>query len=305
MLRRLLAIALLLLLQPLPCRADGVDVAVLQTSTLLPYEGVKNSFLRHYATLVPVRGTKSIQSFSSDQYLLSEQGEDEVRRRLSDRAPRLVVAIGGRALELATDSLDLPILFLLVPEAAARIERHPHLTGVLLEVEPSRQLALFADRLPGRRFGTVYLAGALEKELALAGDLAAGRGFELRPVRVASAEQAPAAFRQLAAEVDVLWLLADSALLSPANLTYVFSLSAERRIPVVSFTDVFLKQGAALGISFDLDDMGRQAAEMAARIARGTPIGDIPPQPPRDIHVETNPNVLRKLGLTLSPEPLE
>ena len=72
------------------------------------------------------------------------------------------------------------------------------------------------------------------------------------------------------------------------------------RIPIVSFSDKYLKAGAAAAITFDMADMGSQAADMSARILAGTKPGEIPAETPRRQRVIVNTQVFRRMGVVIN-----
>ncbi len=75
--------------------------------------------------------------------------------------------------------------------------------------------------------------------------------------------------------------------------------SIENKIPILTFSDKYLKLGALISISADLCDMGLQAGEMAQRILNGTPVQSIPRAEARNPLISVNPKVAAKLGIQL------
>ncbi len=305
---RTLAITTLLLAAlaaALPAAAN--HLLVLQSSNLAPYRQAAAGLRRELDRMPPLSGSKRILPVAINQRLLSNTPPAAIRQFLQANHPALTVAIGRAALEAAIRHTTAPVVFLLAPEAEQLIDSsgsRKRVTGVLIEVPPARQLAIFRRLLPGRSFGVVYQAPSLERGLADARHQAAAQGADLRLIRISDPRQAPGAFRRLAAATSAFWLLPDPAVLTPQTLTYLFTLSAEHRIPVAAFSSALLRKGAAVAIAIDPRDIGAQAAEMAARILSGAPPATLPLEPPRTVEPRINHKVARMLGLAAGqPSP--
>ncbi len=296
---------LLILAAVLPASAE--HILVLQSSNLIPYRQATAGLLRQLDRIPPPPGSKRILPFGVSQRLLSDMPPAAVGQILQADHASLILAIGRAALEAAIRHTKAPVVFLLAPEAEQLINdsgSRQRVTGVLLEIPPGRQLAIFQRLLPGRSFGAIYQAASLERGMEEAQRQAAKQDIDLRVIRLHDPRQAPASFRQLAAATDVLWLLPDPAVLRPQTLTYLFTLSAERRIPVAAFSSALLKKGAAVALAVDPQDIGAQAAELTAKILHGAPPASLPLEPPRKVEPRINRAVARMLGLDLDqPSP--
>ncbi|HBI14089.1 MAG TPA: hypothetical protein DDY20_00965 [Desulfobulbaceae bacterium] len=92
-------------------------------------------------------------------------------------------------------------------------------------------------------------------------------------------------------------MVPDITVLTPQNVDYILLFSMENRVPIFTFAKKYLDQGAALSVSFDTVDMGKQAGELACKILNGTMPADLPPEAVRKVVVEINANTLKMLGI--------
>ena len=273
---RILFIAVLLLV-PLPALA--YDILVLQSLHEKGYEEA-------------VRGVRRECKASMRTVVLSDYAEADITRITREEHPRLIIAVGDRALELA-QNLRTPVLYMMAlnPKPRQRV------TGVGMLLDPVRYLGVF-DALGSKKVGVVYdqaRTGAYLKRAQLA---ARRSGVELVLREVRSPRETPAMLESLRGKVDAIWMLPDVTAVSPASTEAYFLFSQGERVPVVTFAEAYLSMGGAVALGIDRFDIGRQLGEMAQSVLGGTPIEDIPPQSPRRALTKSNDGVLRKLKVT-------
>lgn len=82
--------------------------------------------------------------------------------------------------------------------------------------------------------------------------------------------------------------------------TYIGQQVAEK-IPLAAFSLSQVEQGALMGIGPDLAVSGRQSAEIANKILRGSDPADIPVQVPEKLVFAINMDTARKIGIAFDP----
>lgn len=294
--------ALLLLAWSAP--AWALDCVLLQSSALRPYEearqGFEKAWLGQHSS-----GPKSISGNSVTQVLLSEQQAADIfslKKQL--QAARLVVAIGDQALEFAKELREVPVVYLLAPSATGLAK---NFLGIEMRIQPSRQLAAINKALPRvRSIGVLYnpaQSGQWVQE-ALLSPVASVQTLLFK--KFDSQTNVPGALQELAGKVDAYWLLPDPQLTAPQVFGSLLEFSMKNRIPIISFSEKYLAQGAAVAVTFDTADMGVQAAELGAHVLRDGLGGD--PTiltPPRKVRIVANPTVLERLGVTYAPTAID
>ncbi|MDD3815051.1 MAG: ABC transporter substrate binding protein [Desulfocapsaceae bacterium] len=280
--------------------AWGEECVLLQSSALKPYEEARQGFEQAWMTQQPFSGPKSITLGTVAQVVLSEQPEETMSalKKQVENA-QLVVVIGDPALNFVRDLQQTPVLFLLAPSAG---ELPANFTGIDLRILPSRQLEAMSRLMPNlHRIGALYnpaQSGQWVQE-ALMSQVSAVETLLFK--KVSSPALVPEALNSLAHNtIDAYWLLPDDLVTNPQALHTLREFSIANHIPIVSFSEKYLKAGAAVAITFDMADMGRQAADMAVRILGGTKPDAIPVEPPRRQRVIVNTNVLRRMGVVIN-----
>lgn len=295
-----IAVLLPLVVLLLATAAWAQECVLLQSSPLKAYEEARQGFERAWQAQPPLAGPKSITSGTLTQVMLSEQqGENAFSLKKQLQTARLVVVIGDPALEVATRELkETPVLFLLAPSAGALPK---NFTGIDLRIRPSRQLAAISRLMPKlRSIGALYnpeQTGHWAQEALLS---PAGSVQTLLFKKISAPAEVPEALASLRNAVEAYWLLPDDLVTSPQALETLREFSIANRVPILSFSEKYLKAGAAAAITFDMADLGAQAAAMAFRILGGSSPNDMPVESPRKQRVIANTAVLRKMGMSIN-----
>ena len=285
--------------------AWALDFVLLQSSPLKPYEEARQGFEKVWLGQRPASGPKSISGNTVTHILLSEQqATDSFSLKKQLQTARLVVAIGDQALEFAKELREVPVLYLLAPSATG-LPRN--FIGIEMRLQPSRQLAAINKALPKvRSIGVLYnpaQSGQWVQE-ALLSPVASVQTLLFK--KFDSQTSVPGALQELVGKIDAYWLLPVPQLTAPQVLGSLLEFSMKNRVPIISFSEKYLAQGAALAITFDTTDMGAQAAELGARVARAGLGQDIPAlTPPRKVRVVANVKVLERLGVPYASEAMD
>ncbi len=297
-------IALLLLAVSAP--AWALDCILLQSSPLKPYEEARQGFEKVWFGQHPASGPKSIGGNSVTQVLLSgQQAIDTFSLKKQMQSARLVVAIGDQALEFARELREVPVIYLLAPSATAAMPKN--FLGIEMRIQPSRQLAVINKALPKvRAIGVLYnpaQSGQWVQE-ALLSPVASVQTLLFK--KFDSQTNVPGTLQELIGKIDAYWLLPDPQLTAPQVLGSLLEFSMKNRVPIISFSEKYLAQGAAVAVTFDTVDMGAQAAELGGHVLRDGLGGDTPVlSPPRKVRVVVNPTVLERLGVTYAPAAID
>lgn len=292
----LLLLPVLVLLTLLPAAtAWGQECIILQSSPLRPYEEARLGFEQAWAAQRPLSGPKSITSGTVTPILLSAQPEENTKslKKQVENA-RLVVVIGDPALNFVRDLHQTPVLYLLAPSAG---KLPANFTGIDLRIPPSRQIAAMGRLMPGlRRIGALYNPAESGPWVQEALSSPADSVDTLLFKKIDVIARVPGALHSLAGNtIDAYWLLPDELVTNPQVMAQLREFSMTNRVPVIAFSEKYLASGAAVAVTFDMADMGSQAAEMAARILAGTDPAAIPVETPRRERIIVNTGLLQRL----------
>ncbi len=271
------------------CRATWAEQEVLaiQSVRIPPYEEV----IQGFATVCHAKMTRI---FTSDA-----AGADFIAQ-IRMRKPRLILAIGMDALSKVKHIKHLPIVYLMVFDPKSILSSEKNITGISMNIPQDRQMAILSKALTGiKNVGLVYdpiKTGDLAEQ---ARDASEKLGINLISSEVNRASEVPLRIMEMEGKIEVLWMLPDLTVVTPASVEYMILFSIEHRIPILTFAEKYVELGALMSISIDPMDVGRQAGQMANAIFSGKPVQD---EDPRKATISINPKLAKKLGITIDEQ---
>jgi len=283
-----------------PCFAEP-RLAIVQSSRIAPFEKAVHGLASSPLSAGVAKGGKSVHPIEIKYFVLSEQADSQAfADMLASDKPDVIAAVGASALEASVDA-GVPVVYLLVPLPKKIINGKKNITGVLMELPPELQLECLLDAAPKlRRIGLAYRKSVYGEFVDRAEAYMDKRGFSLRAAPVDSAKQMPSALAGLADGLDAVWMLPDPKLISRESLEVMVMYSMKTKVPIITFSDKYLKRGAALSIGFDSVQLGEQAADLINEILNGRPVEDLPPQYPVSAQITVNKRMAEKLNLRIN-----
>jgi putative ABC transport system substrate-binding protein len=269
----------------LPFTADAYDILVLQTRHDKGYEEV-------------LKGFRSGHGFSQRLLVLSDYSEVDVPRIVREERPRLILAIGDKALEATRAIRNTPVIALMTLAVHDLHARQPNLTGIGMFAPPESYCALF-KAIGKRRVGVIYNQAKSGWYLPLARRAAQEQGIELVLREVSNPRDTPAKLDSLAGKIDALWMLPDSTAVTRTSSQAYFRFAQTQSIPLVSFAGAYLELGAALAIDLDQQAMGSQASDMAAELLENYRRGKAALETPQKTRIRANRGVLQRLKIDI------
>jgi ABC-type uncharacterized transport system substrate-binding protein len=224
-------------------------------------------------------------------------------RKIRATPARLVVAIGLKAaLAAKLEILDIPIISCLVLDPNKYDLVRDNLTGVSLRIPIQTQFALIRNLVPdSKRIGVLFDPTKTERTITQATALAKKQGLELVSRPVTSPQDVPATLRAMQSNIDVLWLIPDSTVLTEDSLEFLLRTTSEARVPVVGFSSGLVRSGALAGLYINYSEVGKQVAGLAQKILQGQSIPQGTVLPPEHVSLAINKQIAEYFGITLPP----
>lgn len=228
----------------------------------------------------------------------------KLARRIRASDASLVVAVGLKAaLAAKVEIVDIPIIYCMVLDPEKYDLRAPNLTGISLRVPVERQFKTIQALVPKiKHLGVLYDPEKTKPLVEEARRVAAKLGLELVEQQVRSQKDVPSAVRTLLPQVQGLWLVPDSTVLTEESIRYVLGTALDLNVPVVGFSSEFVRNGALAGLSINPEDIGRQAGMLSQKILRNADHAVPMNVPPDRIRLALNLKTAKYLGLTLPPD---
>lgn len=226
--------------------SDAAEIAVIKSLDILPY----SEALEGFKEVVPA----SFREFSIEDSEARAAAASSLRRR----EPDLIFALGTEALRLAKKELKgIPVVFafVLTPEAVIGKDR-PDITGVNMNTPPVEQFKALLRILPdARRIGVIYDQAKTQRLINEGLEDTRSLGLNLITYGITAKPEAINAVAKMKGQVDALWLVPDTTVLTPEFLEHLLLFSFGNRVPIIGLSDKHVRNGALFALSFDYEDL--------------------------------------------------
>ena len=291
--QRVFGTALILLALHSPAETQAAQVVVVESAGSNLYRHALSGFKK---------------AFAGDSISLRVQGAladpEKLVAAIRKEQPRVIVTVGLSATRLIVSNIeDIPIVFCMANNPRRHKLWRSHTAGVLLEPAATAQLRAFAELLPkAKRIGIIYDEKASGDFVRAAKQAAKALNLHIDAIRVDSRQQIPGALRSLVDRVDALWLLRDAKVMTRGFFKQTILLQYNRKLPILAYSEQFVRQGALASFAASYSDQGRMVAKLVKAILAGKNPKTLGLVSPRG-HLAVNPNAAKHAGLML-PEKL-
>lgn len=249
-------------------------------------------------------------------HVQSAQGQISMLNSLVDLASNdhadMILAVGTPTLQAVMNRMQTtPIIYATVASGvqagAGRTptDHKPNVTGVDTLSAYADMAEILRQCLPSvRKVGTLFTPGESNSVFGkerLREDLQK-KGIELVTVPVEAPGEVSDAILSLSGrQIDAVCQLSDN--LCTSCFTSIISAADRAKLPVFSFVSVQARQGSVLAVARDYEEVGHEAARLAARVIRGESPARIPFLLPRSYRLVINLKQADKHGVHV-PEAL-
>lgn len=212
------------------------------------------------------------------------------------------VAVGMKACETVFKAPRArPLLCVLVPRAAflrlTKGTKDRRVSAIYLDQPIARQLAAGRALLPDARRVGLLAGPELRRETGAIRRSARAAGFEAALEPVTSERDAATSIQHLVRDNDLILAVYDPQVLTPSTAKWLLHLSYQKGVPVVGFSQAYVKAGAVAAVFSTPEQMGRQAAEAILEWYRNGNERLAPPAYPSYFDIAVNRAVAGTLGL--------
>jgi putative ABC transport system substrate-binding protein len=280
----------------LPAEASGTEIVILKSADITAYNQAIDSFKAALA------GLATITEYDMQGDIA--RGRKLARKVRASNAD-IILAVGIKAaLAAKLEIVDIPIIYCMVLDPVKNGLNAPNMVGIMLDVPLDRQFKEMRSVLPGlKRLGVLYdpeKTGDLVEDARRVGK---AFGVELITRQAHSEKEIPAALRGLIPQVDALWLVPDSTVLTEESISFLLTTTLDSNIPVIGFSSELVRSGALVGLSVNYEDVGRQAALLTRKILGGQ-IKAPASYPPEKLRLALNLKTGKFLGVQIPPDVL-
>ena len=277
--------------------AWGQDIVILKSADVGPYNAAASSFKETFSP--------EVQILEYDLQGDLAKGR-KLGRKIRASPAKLVVAIGLKAaLAAKLEILDIPIISCMVLAPSKYDLTRDNMTAVSLWIPIKKQFSLIKTLVPDlKRIGVLFDLTKTKDTVQQAKALASKQDLQLLARPVSSPEDVPATLRSLLPNIDVLWLIPDSTVLTEDSLDFLLNTTLEAHIPVLGFSSGLVRSGALAGLYINYSKVGKQVAGLAEELLKGESIPQGTLLPPEHVSLAINRQIAQYLGIAVPPQLL-
>ncbi len=271
-------------------RADSGTVLIVKSGALAQYEKPIEAFSQ--AIERPVRVLE----------LDSERGDAQalLREAAARLKPVALFALGAPAAHAGRSALpSLPLTFAMVVNwERYGLDRGP-VSGVTVELPVAALFTRFKLILPQVNIiGVIHSPATDPARIERARQAAASLGITLVEEAVAYPDEVAGAYRRMRTEIDALWMVPDSTVVSLRNFEYLSSRTRRDQVAFLAFSENFVRAGALMSIAPNYETMGSQAAVLLERLIEN-PASPPPVQAPMGSTLVVNEAVAQRMSMKM------
>lgn len=281
------ALAVVASVDPVPAH----EVAILKSANIAAYDQAVNGF-------------KSSMPSNTRFIEYDLKGDTDFGRKYASKIRAsgvdLVLAVGLKAAIAARlEIFDVPVVFCMVLHPSKYDLKANNMVGVAAKPSIGQQLSFLHMVMPSlKRIGYLYDPGKTPRLPAETVNQARQLGITFIDRQVRTEEQVPLALRELLPEIDALWLISDSTVLSEESFSFLLRAAFDRRVPVIGFDPEFVRRGALMSFWFDSAEVGHEASQVARAILDGLPVPSPKTFLPKQ-RISLNLGTAEYLGITI------
>jgi putative tryptophan/tyrosine transport system substrate-binding protein len=288
-----------------------IITALLITICLVPYSNAENKVLSVQSSSIKpyedaITGFQSKCNLPIDRFVISEMNDKDIVQEIRKVGPSVILCLGMDALEKIKGINDIPVVYIMIPNSQAISLKGINFTGVRMNIAQEEQLFVFLKAVPSiKSIGLVYNPENTGYLAQRAIDACTKAGIKLIVKETHDPRETPRAIKAMVGKIDGFWMLPDSSVFTSVTTEYLFLFSIGNSVPVLTFSEIYLRSGALISIGVDPFDMGSQAGEMAQKILSGKPASSISPVDARKEVISINGKVSEKLGIHIDEKFFE
>ncbi len=220
--------------------------------------------------MAAINGFKSAYDSEVEELFVAGMNEVDVKRKVNKINPDIVLAIGTEGLSKTKRINDIPIIYLMVLNPTPFITEKNNIQGISIHIPYEKQLDIFKKILPEvKRIGVVYHQDRSALYLKKIETAAGKMGIRIVSEPINNSKEVPSKIMTLKEKVDAFWMLPDISVITPKTTDFLLFTSFKHKIPILSFSEKYVKMGALVSVGMDPFDIGLQAGEIAKTFLNG------------------------------------
>ncbi len=216
-----------------------------------------------------IDGFNSVSYFTSQEFLLKNIEAEKRVPNIRKYRPDIILAIGKDALESVREIIDIPIVYMFVPNPDTLFyDRNFFGTGMY--IDPAVQIETIIKHMPDlKKAGIIYSSNSLTPLIKNYQNNAVIQNIKTQITEIPGPSEFPHALNRMKDQIDHFIMLPDRKVMTSQTLEYLMLFSIRNKIPVIAFSEKYLNLGAVMSITPDIYEIGRQTGRVADLIISG------------------------------------
>jgi len=294
---------------PLFAAPQVIKIGIMQIVDHPALNAVRDGFIDAMADQGYIQGKNIVYDVENAQGDMATA--NTIARKFVSEKVDMILSIATPTSQAAVNATNtIPVVFAAVtdPLSAGLVKdlKKPgnNVTGISDLTPVERQIQLIKELLPAAKtVGTLYNSSEVNSITTnnLAKEACQKLGMKLLEATVSSSADVFLAAQSLVGRVDAIYVSTDNTVVSA--LDAVVQVTNENKIPLILADPTTIGKGALVALGFNYYEHGRQAADIAIRVLKGTKPKDIPVEFAKNLELKLNMDTVIRIGISV-PEIL-
>ncbi|MGR3320087.1 MAG: ABC transporter substrate-binding protein [Candidatus Anammoxibacter sp.] len=221
-----------------------------------------------------------------------------------DKKPDLFLAVGVLAATLAKKSIkDVPVIFCMVVNYHRFNLKAPNMRGIASEISERKSIAIYTEIVGHlKNIGVIYDPFKTGNIISTGRECFDDIGLKLISVSVKSGDAVKDALKSIIDRIDAFWLVPDSTVISKKTFSYIYATTLKKMIPILCTSDIFVKEGALVGVYPNYTNIGVEAGKMAYEVLKKRDIGSAYVKYPEQFDIAINLKTASRIKLKIADD---
>ena len=233
-----------------------------------------------------------------------ESKRQDMEKTIRPRPDDFIVCIGSKAFSLASRLYPENAIIFSSLVNWKRLSLTKHAYGISQDVAVESQIAIFRMIFPDvRKIGVAYSRQFNQEWFEEAAKVAEGMKIRLVGKEFDTSLSAGDFFESLFSEVDAVWLITDPTVITRDTFPVIMEKSMAQKKPVFTYAESFVKNGAVLSISADMETVGQQTSFLVERLLKKESVFPRV-QYPAGTRISVNMGKIREMNIKINESAL-
>lgn len=266
-----ISILMLLLVATQICFAERKNILVVKSSDKLIYSQLVDSF----------KNSTFRESNFQANIVEIESTDPELKDKLNaSKKTDLVITIGANATKFVIAvAPNTPVYSTLVPKQTYEnilksnsVHNNSRFSAIFLDQPPGRYMDLLKHLLPRHKSVGILAGPVVQTYLSTLNNEATARNLALNTQKINNTENVSDKAKSVIKNIDALLALPDPLIYNKQNAKWLLYMSYRQKIPVIAYSNSFVKAGALSAIFSTPEQIGYQLGEIILNHFDGTPL---------------------------------